>query len=413
LDVLDRGRRLPARLSLGPGFSAQEARKGRSTYYYSSQAVWNVVGVGVDRTKPNKLDTIGSVSGNLHWAGLEDQFFAALLLPRESPSQLSWRVENLTAIATTEDEANGDVPEPAPLPILAMTLDEDGGQLFVGPKQYRMLRGLGGELDKVVWFSSQAWLAWIVKMLYLALLWLHDNVAHNYGVAIVLATVALRIVLFPVNQYAMVNMKKQQLQMQKLQPKIKAIRNKYKKVKDATSRSKMNQETMEMYRREGVNPAGGLAGCLPLLAQFPILIGFYNMLTVSIELRGAPFFFWIQDLSLKDPTYITPLLMGATMFVQQKMAMSKIKDPQQLQQQRMMLFMPVMFTFICLNMPSGLVLYWFVNNLMAMGQQWLVNKHTSRLEQPEEVAPKAESKGDRHGEGVRGKRSRRGQAGGR
>ena len=127
---------------------------------------------------------------------------------------------------------------------------------------------------------------------------------------------------------------------------------------------------------------GGLTGCLPLLAQFPILIGFYNMLTVAVELRGAPFFGWIQDLSLKDPYYITPILMGVTMFVQQKMAMSKIKDPQQLQQQRMMLFMPIMFTVICVQMPSGLVLYWFVNNLLGIGQQWLVNRQRAAWRSP-------------------------------
>jgi YidC/Oxa1 family membrane protein insertase len=180
----------------------------------------------------------------------------------------------------------------------------------------------------------------------------------------------------------MVKMKKSQLQMQHLQPKIKSIKAKYKKSKDAQSRAKMNQETMELYRQEGINPMGGMAGCLPLLAQFPILIGFYNMLTVAVELRGAPFFGWIVDLSQKDPYWITPLLMGVTMFVQQKLAMTKIKDPQQLQQQRFMMFMPFMFTFICLQMPSGLVLYWFVNNVLGIGQQWLVNRQTGKLEAP-------------------------------
>ena len=219
-----------------------------------------------------------------------------------------------------------------------------------------------------------------MRQIYFALLWLHAHTISNFGVAIVLATAMLRILLFPVNQYSMVSMKKTQLQMQRLQPKLKAIKAKYAKKKDAQSRSAQQRETMEMYKREGVNPMGGVSGCLPMLAQFPILIGFYNMLTVAIDLRGAPFFGWIQDLSLEDPYYITPLLMGITMFTQQKLAMSKIKDPQQLQQQRFMLFMPFMFTIICVNMPSGLVLYWFVNNLLGIGQQWLVNRHTVRLE---------------------------------
>jgi YidC/Oxa1 family membrane protein insertase len=165
--------------------------------------------------------------------------------------------------------------------------------------------------------------------------------------------------------------------MQKLQPKIKSIKAKYKK-KDAKSRQKMNEETMAMYKREGVNPMGGVTGCLPLLAQFPILIGFYNMLTVAVELRGAPFFGWIYDLSQKDPYWVLPLLMGASMFVQQRMAMSKVKDPMRQQQQKIMMFMPVMFTWICLQMPSGMVLYWFVNNLLGIGQQWLVNRHITK-----------------------------------
>jgi YidC/Oxa1 family membrane protein insertase len=170
-----------------------------------------------------------------------------------------------------------------------------------------------------------------------------------------------------------------QIQSQRLQPKIKAIRAKYQKKKDAKSRQTMNEEIMALYKKEGVNPAGGLSGCLPLLAQFPILIGFYNMLTVAVELRGAPFFGWIQDLSQKDPYWVIPLLMGVTMFAQQKMAMSKIKDPTMQQQQRFMMFMPFFFTWICLQMPSGMVLYWFVNNLLGIGQQWLVNRHTGRL----------------------------------
>ena len=123
---------------------------------------------------------------------------------------------------------------------------------------------------------------------------------------------------------------------------------------------------------------GGMVGCLPLFAQFPILIGFYNMLTVAIELRGAPFFGWIQDLSQKDPLYLTPILMGVSMLVQQKISQSKVTDPAQLQQQRIMMFMPIMFTVLFLNLPSGMVLYWFVSNLLGIGQQWLVNRHTNR-----------------------------------
>ena len=123
---------------------------------------------------------------------------------------------------------------------------------------------------------------------------------------------------------------------------------------------------------------GGVTGCLPIFLQFPILIGFYNMLTVAVELRGAPFILWIKDLSQPDPYYLIPLAMGVTMFVQQKMAMTKVTDPMAQQQQKFMMFMPFMFTFFCLQMPAGMVLYWFVNNLLGIGQQQLVNRQAAR-----------------------------------
>jgi YidC/Oxa1 family membrane protein insertase len=296
------------------------------------------------------------------------------VIPLADRAELRWSTVELGA------ETAGEADEqPDPKPIVALTVPAEGARLYFGPKKYTLLVELGHQLDRVVWFSSFDWLWPIVEYLFLGLVWLHDHVARDWGAAIVLATVLLRLVLFPVNQYSMVSMKKTQIQMQRLQPKIKAIRNKYKKVKDAANRNKMNQEMMELYRKEGVNPMGGLTGCLPLLAQFPILIGFYNMLTVAVELRGAPFI-WVSDLSAPDPIWVLPILMGGTMFIQQRMAMTKVKDPQQLQQQRIMLFMPIVFGIIGISMPSGLVLYWFVNNLLGIGQQWLVNRNTARLE---------------------------------
>jgi YidC/Oxa1 family membrane protein insertase len=331
----------------------------------------------VTRVKRKKLAEPGRFAAPVQWAGLEDQYFAALVLPGPGETVVAWSGVEVTPAATA-------APEPVTEPLLAVSVPAVGARIFVGPKKYTLLHELGEGLDRAVWFASNAFLAWIARFIFLCLLWIHDHTIPNYGLAIVLATFLLRLLLFPVNQYSMVSMKKTQLQMQRLQPKIKRIREKYKKLKDSDSRAKMNQETMELYRKEGVNPMGGLSGCLPLLAQFPILIGFYNMLTVAIELRGAPFFGWIHDLSQADPYWVTPLLMGATMFLQQRMAMSKVKDPVQLQQQRMMLIMPVVFTWICLQMPAGMVLYWFVNNVLGIGQQWLVNRHTARLEEAAE-----------------------------
>jgi YidC/Oxa1 family membrane protein insertase len=376
VEVEEGGRRLPALLALGPGFGAQEPIQ-RSTYYYSSSTVWNRGGA-VERLQPKETGTeAGAFTADVRWAGLEDQYFAALVLPGEGSETVTWRpFPDLRQVLPDGTPAE----ETAPAPLLGVTPTGDDALLFVGPKKFTLLREMGHDLDKVVWFSSYAVLAWIARFIFLALLWIHDHTIPNYGLAIVLSTFLLRLLLFPVNQYSMVSMKKTQLQMTRLQPKIKAIRSKFAKKKDAESRGQMNQELMDLYRREGVNPAGGLAGCLPLLAQLPILIAFYNMLTEVIELRGAPFFGWIRDLSRADPAYVLPILMGVTMFLQQRMAMTKITDPVQQQQQKIMMVMPLVFTVICLQMPSGMVLYWFVNNLLGMGQQWLVNRHTARLE---------------------------------
>jgi YidC/Oxa1 family membrane protein insertase len=161
---------------------------------------------------------------------------------------------------------------------------------------------------------------------------------------------------------------------------VKAIREKYRKSKDAASRAKVNEEIMALYQKEGINPMASLGGFLPLLLQLPILYGFYSVLTVSIELRQAPFFGWISDLSRRDPYYITPLLMGISMFVQQKMSMTNVTDPQQRAQQRMMLIMPFIFTWTFLHLPSGLVIYWFVNNILGIVQQVLINRQAAAME---------------------------------
>ncbi len=393
LEVVDRGRILPARLVLGPGFAAQE-RRGSRTYYYGNQVLW-YDRTGVQRTaehcgflfmttacrdwksaiRKDGVPAQTSISGNIRWAGLEDQFFTALAISSQDESELRWKTAELTLLASTDaDEA----PEPRPEPVVSVSVPAGGTHFYFGPKQYSELKEYGIHLEQAVWFSSKPWLAAIVRTMYLGLRWLYANVLSNWGAAIILATFTLRVALFPLNQFAMVRMRKTQAEMQRIQPKIKAIRNKYSKKKDAQSRQKLNEETMALYRAEGINPMGGVTGCLPMFLQFPILIGFYNMLTVAVELRGAPFVLWIKDLSQPDPYYLIPLAMGVTMFLQQKMAMSKVTDPMAQQQQKFMMFMPFMFTFFCLQMPAGMVLYWFVNNLLGIGQQKLVNRQAAR-----------------------------------
>jgi YidC/Oxa1 family membrane protein insertase len=174
--------------------------------------------------------------------------------------------------------------------------------------------------------------------------------------------------------------------MKKLQPKIKAMRERYRKLerKEAERgrpqarmelRRRMNEEMMALYRQEDINPFGSMTGCLPLILQIPILYAFYQILSKAIELRKAPFLLWITDLSQKDPYYVTPIIMGGTMLIQQVMTSSSIPDPTQ---RRIMYIMPIMFTYLFVNFPSGLVLYWLVNNLLGIAQQYLVNKEAER-----------------------------------
>ena len=152
-------------------------------------------------------------------------------------------------------------------------------------------------------------------------------------------------------------------EMQKLQPMLKKLQEEYKEDKQ-----KLSQETMALYKRYKVNPLGG---CLPMVIQIPVFFGLYKALLYSIELRHSPFFWWIQDLSAKDPYYITPIIMGVTMFLQQKMTPPVGGNPMH---QKMMLWMPVVFTFLFLSFPSGLVIYWLFSNVLSIGQQYYINK---------------------------------------
>jgi YidC/Oxa1 family membrane protein insertase len=198
----------------------------------------------------------------------------------------------------------------------------------------------------------------------LKLLHLFHGFVGNWGLAIILLTIVIKIVFWPLSHKSYKSMN----QMKKIQPLMAKVREQYK-----DDRQKMNEEMMRLYKTYKVNPAGG---CLPMLLQIPVFLGLYQALLGAIELRHAPFIahvpftdlIWLADLSAKDPFYVTPVIMGATMFLQQKMTPSP-GDPTQA---KMMLFMPVIFTFLFLNFPAGLVVYWLVNNVLSIAQQWMM-----------------------------------------
>ena len=186
----------------------------------------------------------------------------------------------------------------------------------------------------------------------------------NWGFSIIILTLLIKILFFPLTYSSTRSMAK----MQEIQPKIKALRARYKKAKqDIAQRRKMNEEIMKLYKEHGINPAGG---CLPILIQMPIFWGFFRLLIISVEFRHSPFIFWINDLSVKDPFYVTPILMGITQFIYQKMTPTT-GDPTQA---RMMMIMPVIMTIFFMNFQSGLVLYWLANNVIQIGQQYIMNR---------------------------------------
>lgn len=225
---------------------------------------------------------------------------------------------------------------------------------YLGPLDYQILDDAGYELVSAV---DMGFFEILAKPLFYVLKFFYDYVG-NYGWAIILLTVLIKIIFWPLTDKSYKSMKA----MQTLQPEMQKLREKHKNDRDT-----LNKEIMTLYKEHRVNPLGG---CLPMVVQIPVFFALYQVLMNMIELRHAPFIFWLTDLSVKDPYYITPLVMGATMFIQQKLTPSQL-DPIQ---QKIFLIMPVVFTFLFLNFPSGLVVYWLVNNVLTIAQQLSVNR---------------------------------------
>ncbi len=322
-------------------------------------ATWGDAVVGaakVERYRRQKVDKPITVPGaGLRFVGLEDTYFLNIFRP-ETPLKEA-RILPLELPAPAGEEAKDKKKEDrSVLEVLVVPAERTlSGQLFAAPKEYDLLQRVDDGVQDTLHFG----IFHPISVLFLkALRWIFSLVG-NWGVAIILLTVAIRIVLFPLMHTSTVSMRK----MQKLQPKVKAIQEKYKKHKgDPQMRAKMNQEMMELYKVEGVNPMGG---CLPMLVQLPILWALYTLFAYAIELRHAPFVFWIHDLSAKDPYYITPILMTATMWLQQRLA-PQAGDPQQ---QKIFRLMPLVFGIMFLGFPAGLVLYWLTNNVLTIAQQ--------------------------------------------
>lgn len=281
------------------------------------------------------------------WAAMIQHYFAAAWIPRNEPG---------TNLYTRVIGNLGDIGVRMPNKTIA-TGDQAKFEatLWVGPKLQDEMAEVAPNLDLVV---DYGWLWFIAKPLHMLLSFIQSFVG-NWGVAIICLTFIVRGAMYPLTKAQYTSMAK----MRMLQPKLQAMRERI-----GDDRQRMSQEMMELYKKEKVNPLGG---CLPLILQMPIFIALYWALMESVELRHSPFFGWIHDLSAQDPYYILPLLMGASMFLIQKMSPTTVTDPMQ---QKIMTFMPVMFTFFFLFFPSGLVLYWLVSNIVTLIQQTLIYK---------------------------------------
>jgi len=307
-----------------------------------------------EEIKSGGLKESKTFAGKIDWAGLDEGYFLTAVMPQAAPK----------ALVLLKETPPGPMVASLRTPVESLPAGQAAQfsyALYFGPKDLKDLKPLG--LDRAINFG---WFDFLGRPLLYFLKFL-DRYSLNYGWAIIFLTFLIRIVFFYPNHKSYKSMK----DMQKLQPKVAKLREKYKDDKET-----MNKELMALYRTFKVNP---LAGCLPMVIQLPVFIALYNVLGYAIELRHASFIptvpftdiVWLADLSTKDPLLITPIVMGATMFLQQRMTPSP-GDPAQA---KMMMFLPLIFTFMFLNFASGLVIYWLVNNVLSIIQQYYTNKY--------------------------------------
>ena len=315
----------------------------------------------------NDIAEEGALSGTVAWVAYEDQYFAHAIIPGEAKEEASVKIT-----LGTQDVLQATYVDPAG-PVSPQTERTYQYKLYYGPKSLGSLRSVGSGLGKMLDFGFFDILA---KPLLYAMNAIYGFIP-NYGVAIIFITFLVKLLFWPLSNKSYESMS----QMKRLQPKMAEIRAKYK-----NDKKMMNQELMNLYKVYKVNPLGG---CLPMVLQIPVFFAFYKMLYQAIELRHAPFLLWINDLAAPDrlfdfnvsvplmaPPYGIPvltLIMGASMFLQQKMS----PPPGDPAQAKMMMFMPIFFTFIFINFPSGLVLYWLVNNILSIAQQYYIQQKTA------------------------------------
>ena len=358
VSVLLDGKAIPAGIAWRGGFGDRQVYKAASlvTVYYKLNDKLNLLqykklGVSGNQSQP------ALQNGPMEYLGVEDQFFTAAFLPDGTELSL-WH--------WTQDHGIVDDGKPASEPIAEMAAGTTIAaplvvRVFVGPKDLKILEKTKPPLAELINFG---WTGVIAKPLLWILQTIHTKVP-NYGWCIILLTLVINVAMFPLKMKSWRSMQK----MQKVGPEVRQIQDRYKKYSMSDPRKKkMNEEVMAIYSREGINPMGS---CLPMLFQMPIWWALWRVLNGAIELRHAPWMFWIHDLSAKDPYYILPIGMAIMMYLMTKMTPQTTTDPAQ---QKMMALMPLMFGFFFFNLSSGLNLYMFTSNLVGIGQQVYLNR---------------------------------------
>ena len=331
-------------------------------------AAYNLGGKVVREAGPKDENEIRQISGNVTWVGLDMQYFSQIAIPAHPLPAFEMQRRPVQATVLGGEEVKRD--------LIRLLIPADGSaayRIYLGPKVQSFVEAVpGADLKGVIDYGT--YLGILVRPLLAGLRFINQY-THNYGFAIILLTAGLTLALFPFRLKQMASMKK----MQVLQPRIKEIQERYRKYKKTDpKRAEMNQEVMALYKQHNVNPLGG---CLPLILQMPLLFAFYRLLANSIELRQAPFIGWIHDLAAMDPYYVLPIVMGITMVISQKMTpMTPGSDPTQA---KMMMLMPVVFTFMFLWVSAGLNLYFLCSNVFQIAfqkiaERWMGDQRSGR-----------------------------------
>ncbi len=337
ISVKTQGLTTPLDVTLGTNFGIVEWGEGFIGLMGSASSV-------DDKVLKETPDGEAERKGDVKWSAIQDKYFLSVLMPQKAAA----------ALAKKEGDklVSAGVRFPTPANGSALTM-----QLYAGPKEYDILKALNVGLEDTIdfgWFVFGSWalVKAVAKPIFYVLRFLYEF-THNYGITIILLTMLIKLMFVPLQYKSYKSMK----QMQVIQPKVQAIQNKYK-----DDRDRLNKELIKLYKDHRVNPVGG---CLPMVLQMPVFVALFNILYMTIDLRQAPFMLWIKDLSIQDPYYVLPIIMGATMVIQQKITPTTM-DPTQA---KIMLFLPVFMTFLFVNFPAGLVLYWLTNNTLTITQQ--------------------------------------------